>query len=113
MEHKHSIVLVFFQVVAACAIAAGVAVASGVEPDNALLCHVPAYSNPDSVQMNATDADRDTLVTEGRCFLRCTTEKFEVLPSPISNSNLIFILGYCCCIRAESQETKTYPIGHT
>lgn len=85
MLHKNSLVL--FQVVAACAIAAqGVdeAVASGMELDNALLCHVPAYSDPDSVQMNATDADRDTLVTEGRCFLRCTTEKFEVLPNPIS-----------------------------
>lgn len=40
-------------------------------------CHVPAYSNIQRIQRNVTDEDREKLVTEGRCYLTCTTQHYQ------------------------------------
>ena len=47
-------------------------------------CHVPAYSDTNRIQRNVTDEERNKLVTEGRCYLTCTTQRYETNVSSFS-----------------------------
>ena len=44
-----------------------------------LECKVPPYSNPGRIRVNPIDDEQEEILTEGRCYLACTTEEYQVL----------------------------------
>ena len=41
-------------------------------------CKVPPYSDPSNIEVNPTDDEREEILKEGRCYLACTAEKYQV-----------------------------------
>ena len=52
--------------------------ASGDVARAELECKVPPYSNPSGIGVNPTDEEWEELMIEGRCYLACITEKYQV-----------------------------------
>ena len=43
-----------------------------------LECKAPPYSNPSGIRVNPTDQEWQELMLEGRCYLACATDKYQV-----------------------------------
>ena len=41
-------------------------------------CKAPPYSDPSQTRVNPTDEELQELILEGRCYLACATEKYQV-----------------------------------
>ena len=41
-------------------------------------CKPPPYSDPGRIRVNPTDDELQELLLEGRCYLACATEKYQV-----------------------------------
>ena len=54
--------------------ASGSASGDTAEPE----CKAPPYSNPNNIRVNLTDEQWQELQLEGRCYLACATEEYQV-----------------------------------
>ena len=41
-------------------------------------CNAPPHSNPNNIRVNLTDEQWQELQLEGRCYLACVTEQYQV-----------------------------------
>ena len=41
-------------------------------------CKAPPYSDPSLIRVNPTDEELQELILEGRCYLACATEHYQV-----------------------------------
>ena len=52
--------------------------ASGDLTQAELECKVPPYSNSSGIRVNPTDEEVEELMIEGRCYLGCIAEEYQV-----------------------------------
>jgi hypothetical protein len=70
--------------------ASGSASGDTTEPE----CKPPPSSNPSGIRVNLTDEQWQELLLEGRCYLACATEKYQVEYDYVIKKKNTTILSY-------------------